>query len=352
MPPSRAGFALAVVVFLLFAIGVASATGYAVVSLEADMSVQGEEATEATTIARAGLQRYFGEHLGIPNDTTTYAIGNGTVYITARMVAPLDTVDGINLYVVTSRSEVANLSSAQAPATATVQQVARLHEEPIARVGALTGSYSSISLRGSMTLDGRDNSYGQCPDSGGEDLYGIGHRGSVTLSSFFGGSPAVNGSPSDYFGFTDHAEVYDTAGLRWDILQDPSFPVEYHNVIPDYGTLPPDAFPVVRVSGNLRPTSAHSGRGVLIVPGTLDLQTFGFFWEGIILAGNISSSSGFFGFSTIRGMLIGGLDGTSSSLDLQFFLGPTIEYDVCNALAASNALAYWEPLDNTLEEIQ
>lgn len=121
MQTSRAGFALAVVVFLLFAVGMASATGYAVVSLEADMSMQGEEATEAATIARAGLERYFGEHLGIPDDTTTYAIGNGTVYISARMVAPVDTADGINMYLVTARSEVANLSSAKAPATATMQ---------------------------------------------------------------------------------------------------------------------------------------------------------------------------------------------------------------------------------------
>lgn len=217
-------------------------------------------------------------------------------------------------------------------------------------MGAFTGSYSNIRLRGWMTIDGRDSSYGQCAESGGEDLYGIAHRGTVTLDP--PGPPSVIGAPTGYFGFADHAEAYDTTGLRWDILQDPNFPVDYHDVIPNFGTLPADEYPIVRVSGNLRPTAGHSGRGVLIVPGTLDLQTFGFYLEGIILAGDIASSSGVFGFSSIRGMLIGGLDGTSNSLDLRLVFGPSIAYDVCSTLAASNALAYWEPLENTLEDIQ
>ena len=352
MHETRTGFALAVVVFLLFAIGMASATGYTVVALESDMSVQGEEATEASTIARAGLQRYFGEHLGIPDDTTSYAIGNGTVYVSARMVAPVDTADGINMYLVTARAEVANLSGSQAPASATVQQFAKLHEEPIARVGAFTASYSSVQLRGITIMDGRDYSYGQCADSGGEDLYAVGHRGSVSLSSYFGNSPTIVGIPSNYYAFSDHAEVYDTAGVRWDILQDSDFPVDYHNVFPNFGALPSDEYPVVRVSGNLSPTSTHSGRGVLIVTGTLTFGNCCFSWDGIVMAGNIGNQSGFWGYGYIRGMLIGGLDGTRNSVNLNVLLGPRVYYDVCSALSASNALAYWEPLEDTFEEIQ
>ncbi|MDT8368861.1 MAG: hypothetical protein RQ745_06610 [Longimicrobiales bacterium] len=353
---ARAGFALAVVVFLLFAVAMASATGYTVVSIESAMAIQGEESAEAAQIARAGLERYFGEHLGIPDDTTTYAIGGGTVYITARRMAPVDTADGVWAYRVRARAEVSNLSSAVRPATATVQQIAWLHEEPVARTAAFTGSYSSISLQGWTTIEGDDNSFGQCADSGGEDIHGVGHRGSLVTAPHpdnpSGPTPDIEGGPDDEFDFGTHAAVVDSAAVRWDVLQDPSFPVDYHNTVPDFSSLPTDEFPIVRVSGNLTATSSWSGRGVLIIPGSLILGSCCLNWEGLILAGNIRSTSGFWGYFFLRGMIIAGLDGTQDVLSINTSVGPQVYYDVCSALAASNALAWWEPLPDTFEEIQ
>lgn len=352
MNSARSGFALAVVVFLLLAVAVASATGYTVVSIESAMAVRAEESVEAAQIARAGLERYFGEHLGIPDDTTVYAIGNGTVRVTARRIAPVDTADGVWAYRVRARAEVSNLSSASAPATSTAQQIAWLHEEPVARTAAFTGSYSSISLRGWTEIEGDDNSGGQCAESGDEDIYGVGHRGSVSTAPYSGVSPEIDGDPDSQFDFGTHAAVRDSAAIRWDILQDPAFPVDYHNTIPNFGSLPADEFPIVRVSGDLTATSAWSGRGVLIIPGSLILGSCCLNWEGMILAGNIKSTSGVWGYFFLRGMIIAGLDGTQETLAIDTFVGPHVFYDVCSVLAASNALAWWEPLPDTFEEIE
>jgi len=340
------GFALVVVVFLLFAIGVASATGYTVVSLEADMSVQGEEATEARTIARAGLERYFGEHIGIPTDTTVYAIGNGTVYVSARRVAPADAADGVWSYVVTATAEVSNLSSAEAPARATVRQSARLHEEPIARTGALLASYANLDFDGNVDVSGLDAGGGTCPGSS-ENIHGVAHRGSLVTS----GPANVVGAPTPGVDLGSHSAVFDTAGIRWDVLTDPTFPVDHVNSIPGWGFAAED-YPVIRWEGNLNAGPWHSGQGVLIVTGELAVN-FLFIWEGVILAGELDSSSSGFDWLQVRGMVVGGLNGGGPNLTYDNSIrGPDVRYDRCAALAGSNALAYWEPLQNTLEEIR
>jgi len=351
MKQERSGFALAVVVFLLFAIGMASATGYTVVALEADMSVQGEEVAEATTIARAGLERYFGEHIGVPRDTTAYAIGNGTVYISAKRTATVDEADGIYMYLVTARAEVANLSNGNAPAVATAQQFAMLHEEPIARTAALVGSYATVDLRGTVNVSGGDASGGWCTGST-ENTYGVAHRGALTTGCQSGNCASATGSPGAGVNLGTHAAVYDTAGIRWDILTDPTFPVDYVNTFPGWGFGYED-FPVIRWEGNLNANSTHSGRGVLIVTGEFAIDFCCFQWEGIILAGDIDSSGASIDYMWLRGMLVGGLDGGGGTLLFRnAWLGPQIQYDQCSALYASNALAWWEPLDDTFEEVQ
>ena len=53
----RGGFVMAVVVFFLFAIGIAGAAGYQLVQLEAVLSTQGKDSEEALSVAAAGLER-------------------------------------------------------------------------------------------------------------------------------------------------------------------------------------------------------------------------------------------------------------------------------------------------------
>jgi len=344
------GFALAVVVFLLFAIAMASATGYAVVSLEADMAVQDEERAEASRIARAGLERYFGEHLGLPDDTVTYAIGAGNAVITARRMAPVDAADGIYMYLVESEGQVTKLTGATSPASVTVRQYARLHSEPIARTGALISSFSSLSIQGQTRIEGEDYSTGSACTIDGEDTNAVVRRGSISTSCKFGSyCPYLNGSPGTSAVLSDHDEVYDTAGIRWDVLTDPTFPVDYDDEIPNQWTLPAGEYPVIRWNGNLAVSSSHSGRGVLIVTGELSISGWGFSWDGIVLAGDMANNSSTIAYIIIEGMLIVGLDG-GGSLSLNNYIGPYIYYDACHALAASNALAYWDPLEGTFWE--
>ncbi len=347
-----AGFALAVVVFLLFAIAMASATGYAVVSLEADMAVQDEERTEASRIARAGLERFFGEHLGLPDDTVTYAIGSGSAVITARRMAPVDAADGIYLYLVESEGQVTKLAGATSPASVKVRQYAQLHSEPIARTAAFVSSFASISLTGDIIVEGRDFSTGSACTIDGEDTNGIARRGTIsTACKFSSWCPSVTGSPSANAVLSSHSEVYDTAGVRWDILTDATFPVDYDDEIPASWTLAADEYPVIRWNGNLAAASSHSGRGVLIVTGNLSISGWGFNWEGIILAGDVSNNSSTVALMTIQGMLVGGLNGSGGgSLSWNNFIGPRIYYDACHALGGSNALAYWDPLEGTFWE--
>ena len=61
----RGGFVMVMVVFLLFAVAVAGATGYQLVSAEAALASGAGEAQEALAAARAGLERYVGEHIGV-----------------------------------------------------------------------------------------------------------------------------------------------------------------------------------------------------------------------------------------------------------------------------------------------
>ncbi|MCK5651961.1 MAG: hypothetical protein KAJ42_11310, partial [Gemmatimonadetes bacterium] len=73
----RGGFALGLVVLLLFAIGVAGAVGFQVVQVESHLSNQAREMNLALSVAEAGLQRFLGEHRGHPPDTTIYGINGG-----------------------------------------------------------------------------------------------------------------------------------------------------------------------------------------------------------------------------------------------------------------------------------
>lgn len=96
----RGGFALVMVVFLLFAVAVAAATGYQVVSSEFAMARQNRDSQEALAVARAGLQRYLGETVGVVGASVSYAIGNGIATVTARKVLEQDPLN--HLYYILS----------------------------------------------------------------------------------------------------------------------------------------------------------------------------------------------------------------------------------------------------------
>jgi hypothetical protein len=357
----RDGFVLLVVVFVLFAVGMAAATGYAVVNLEADLSSQAEESAQALAVARGGLERYMGEHLGIPEDSTVVALPEGSAVVRARRVAIEDSVAGLHLYLLESEGTVIDPVNPDSPARERVSQYARLHTRSVGRHAAALLSYQNVSITNWGQVRGNDHgSLSRCPEAGSEGYPGIVHRGTAAITpqwdsiSIGLGAPAppwsssgaVVGVGAAVAAFPNHDALFDAVGVRWDILTDPDFPVEYDGVRPGWGSLASNDYPVVRWNGDLSAGSFWSGRGVLIVTGTLTPRT-GFVWDGLILAGELADTDRFF---WVRGMLVAGMNGARNSVTLDGF--PYIFYDVCSALAASESLAYFEPLPQTWSQVR
>jgi hypothetical protein len=119
--------------------------------------------------------------------------------------------------------------------------------------------------------------------------------------------------------------------------------VDFDGVLPNYGSLASDSFPVVRVHGYFNPGSSWSGRGLLIVNGELDAAA-SFVWEGIVLAGSVDDIHE----GHIRGLLVAGLDGPNPYTSV-YWQG-TIRYYSCLVDGANESLSYLELLDNTVFE--
>jgi hypothetical protein len=153
----------------------------------------------------------------------------------------------------------------------------------------------------------------------------------------------LSGTPPGEAWGGSFSAAYDSVGLRWDILSDPAFPVDFDGVLPNYGSLPADSFPVVRVHGYFNPGSSWSGRGLLIVNGELDAAS-GFVWDGIVLAGSMDDIHE----GSVRGLLVAGLDGPNPYSSV-YWQG-TIGFYSCLVNPANESLSYMELLENTLFE--
>ena len=341
----RGGFALAMVVLLLFAIAVAGATGFQVVSNEFTLATQNRDSQEALIVARGGLQRFLGETVGQVGDLVSYAIGNGVATVTTRKVLEKDSLN--HLYYIRSEGAVADERTPGSPAKRVVGQFAWHRLNPIRLKAALWVSGGTTSLsKHSYSYPANTNGFdhattADCSGGGTAGAAGI-VKGSGSVSTYYGATYAGNPASRTYSGYS---AMYDTVGIRWDILTNANFPVDFDGSPPDTTLLPSDSFPIVRYQGNLQAHSTWSGRGVLIVTGTFT-PGYGFVWNGIILAGAISDPSWWSPY--IKGMLIAGLNGSNPSTYIQ---SGTYYYHSCNAYAANRSLSYLEVLDNTLFEV-
>lgn len=343
VPRSEGGFVLALVVLMLFAISVAGAAGYLVVNTEFSMARYSEQGAEAETVARAGLHRFVAEQLGVVGDSVSYAIGNGVALITTRRVAELDSLNQV--YYVRSEGTVTDVLQPGVPARRVVGAYAYYRRRPLKHWGALvvpsSGGWSDNVNANGAEVDGDDhNSSSDCAGGGAASIPGIIAR--VSTGTVNGGQ--LDGSPPGRIWSGGSAAIYDSVALRWDILTNPGFPVDFDTTPgapPNFAALPADSFPVVRVNGPyFNPGGSWSGRGVLIVPGQLDAAS-GFSWNGIVLAGELDDIHE----STIRGMLISGLSGPGTYNNV-YWRG-TIRYYSCYVYAANESLSYLELIDNT-----
>lgn len=340
----RAGFALALVVFMLFAVAVAGITGYQVVSGELSLATQSRDGQKALAVARAGLQRFLGETVGQVGDSVRYAIGDGIATITTRKVLEKDSLN--HLYYVRSVGTVADVRTPLTPARRAVGEYAWHRISPVPHKAGVLMTGGALQVEYYARVDGSDlATSADCPGGGTAGVAGVGTAGTAgTLYTSYGAS--IAGTPAVDSSYADFQAVYQTAGIRWDILTDPNFSVDFDGVPPS--GIPADSFPLVRYQGDLAASEGWSGRGVLIVTGKLQMW-HDFVWDGIILAGELE---GVFAWGAangpqVRGILVGGLNGANPSVEVQSGL---YRYDSCNAYAADRALSYLEVVPNTLYE--
>jgi hypothetical protein len=336
----RSGFALALVVFMMFAIGVAATAAYEVVNAEFTLSTGNKQGATALAVARAGLQRFIAEQIGVVGDSVSYAIGNGIASVTTRKLYAKDARTW--LYFVRSEGTVTDVRTPDSPARRIVGTYAWYHVSPVKHKAAMMEAASILRFENSWT-ETNGNDHAVAGDCSGAGTPGV--AGAVATSLPTALYAILVGNPNKK-AYANKQAVIDSAGIRWDVLRDPKFPVEFDGSPPDFTALPPDSFPVVRYVGNLTATYLWSGRGVLIVTGRLTMS-YGFAWNGIILAGSLGDV-GQYAFPYVSGTVIGGLDGTdtSATFDSGYYY-----YNYCDVAAANKALSYLDVVDNTVFEV-
>ena len=330
----RAGFVLALVVLLLFAIGIAGAAGYQVVLNEALLAIHAKETQRALSIARAGLQRYVANEVGVHEDTVTYSIEGGNAVVTARLVAEID--DFETLYLLGSEGVYTDPTFTGSAARRTVYQWANKREVALDHLAEVTQASGNVYVRTNAHVDGDDRaSSGECAQTSTDIIGVLRGSGSLTIE---GGSP-IDGNPNTT-AYGSYDAVMDSLGIDWSLLTDSNFPVDYENTWPSCA-LPSDSFTVTRFTGNLWAPSTACGRGVLIVTGDLTPAN-GFSWDGIVLAGYMVST---FNNFTIEGLVVGGLDGMG--VQTNYNNDTHLHYDRCKAFQAGKRLSHFQPVGST-----
>ncbi len=333
----RGGFVLAFVVFMLFAISVTAATGYLVVTSELEMAKHSAQGAEALTVARAGLARFVAEQIGVVGDSVSYALGNGVALVTTRKVMEQDSVTDV--YYVRSEGTVADFFAPNAPARRVVGAYAVYHKRPLAHHALVMISTDRIDVNSGGEIDAQDSdNSGDCPGGGASDITGL-----ISVVTFTEeNADDVEGSPEAEAWSGGYGEMLDSIGLRWDVLSDPDFPVEFENTLPDFGSLPADSFPIIRYTGWV--FANFTGRGVLIIDGMFDPGP-SFEWDGIVLAGAVDDIVQ----GHLDGLLVGGLDGPNTYTTIDY--RTRSHYNSCDVYAANETLSYLELLENTIFEV-
>ncbi|MCA1792224.1 MAG: hypothetical protein LC667_20965 [Thioalkalivibrio sp.] len=305
---SDAGFVLALVVLMLFAIAMAGGAGYLVVSAEARMARFSTQGEEAMALARGGLHRFVSEQLGAVAPTAVYAFGGGEAMVVARRVARVDATTDV--YFVRSEGSVADPLAAGSPARRVVGAYAYHRKRPLPLHAAVVLNVENFEVDGGATVSGIDMGVG-CPGGVAPSIGGAIARDDIDSSGTLTGTP-----PAQYWtgGYT---QFMSQIGLRWDVL---------------------------RVNGNLNANPTWNGRGVLIVTGRFR-SVPPFNWSGIILAGWVDDRIR----GSIEGMLVGGFANLYTSDDVE--AQGSIRYHSCNVARANEAMSYLELIENTLFEL-
>jgi hypothetical protein len=332
----RGGFVLALVVLLLFGIGVAGAAGYQVVLSEALLSVHAKETQTALSIARAGLRSYIGKQIGVHDDTVTYSIEGGDAVVTARLVSVND--DFETLYLLGSEGVYTDPTFRGSPARRTVYQYAVKREVVLDHVATITQVTGDLYVENNAHIDGNDGaSSGLCQQSSVDLTAVIMGSGSFTKES-----DPIDGPDPEVI-YVGAAAALDSIGIDWSVLTSTNFAVDYEDTWGPWSCtgLPWASVSVTRFNGNLTTPPSVCGQGVLIVTGNFTGGD-GFQWDGVLLAGHIVTTTNNY---RINGLSVGGLDGMGTLT--RFDDGTHLDYHRCYAFEAGKRLSHFEPVGST-----
>ena len=331
----RGGFVLALVVLLLFGIGVAGAAAYQVVFNEALLSVHAKETQTALSIARAGLRSYIGKQIGVHEDTVTYSIAGGDAVVTARLVSEID--DFETLYLLGSQGVYTDPTFTGSVARRTVYQYAVKREVALNHVAMMTQVTGNLDVWPNAHVDDNDGAAVlECEQTSVDLTAAMMGSGTPTI---LGGDP-TDGPDPEVVSLGSAAAALDAIGIDWAVLTDTDFAVDYEGTWPSCA-LPVDSFTVTRFNGNLTTPSSVCGQGVLIVTGNFT-GGVGFQWNGILLAGYIVDTDNDY---RIDGLVVGGLDGNGTAT--AFRNDTHIDYHRCYAFQAGKRLSHFEPVGST-----
>jgi len=350
----QAGFALLVVIFLLFAAGVSAAATYQIARSEHVLSTISSDVESAQSAAQAGVMRYIGEApLTGPLDYAEYTIEHegadgfspdAFVQVLPRKVMDLPT--GGELYRIYAIGRVTNRRFFDSP---TVRESAiyaiRETGSLMANAGALVTTASTVMVGDSFSVSGFDRYTGgnpACPSPANRPgSMAVGNSGTLAFGGLWGTPP--NSPQGSIQG------VLNQLGLPpWDAITDQElFPADYEfpeELWPNFAAIAASVFPSIRVTGDFTADITRSGRGLLVVTGELTIGNR-FVWNGVILAGRIASVTDVYG-TIIEGMVVGGISASPGNLVLDGHMGaegmgfgyPSIRYHSCNVYRVNRAI--------------
>lgn len=361
---SRRGGTLPMVILLLTVMTIALAAAYTLNATESQIGDDYAEQVAALALAESGRHRFLTDRAGLGFTSTppgmlnpatplvltpevdTIPYAGGSAIVTLRPIRP-QIGQNPPLYLLTSRGVRSNGTGSVPAAERTVAQYVFWDMLPLNLLAGWT-SLSGLQKNGAAgTLSGVDLNAG-----GGSCPQGLGSVAGVavptvpgmtgTLTSAVGSPPVRNlGDAAATAGAVDidWAGMVNGTSITADItIPGGTFPTAA------YFTANPNYWPTIRIVGNY--TLTHSGRGTLIVTGSLT-QENGSQWDGVVLVGvNLTSN----GATGVRGATITGLNVLlGDAVPVQSVGNGTKLYQMnsCNVTNALRQQAKLRPLPNT-----
>ncbi len=355
----RAGFALPMVMIIVFILAGALAAGFSMTRAERAIDDAGRADIFAQSNAETALQRAMTERAslglasGVPpaTDSVRVTLTNGYADVIVTRLRPVVGTSPA-VYLVRSHgfataSRVANAPAAQYTATQLATWIA----------GSMTVKSAFTSLTGIVKngsagdIDGNDDCGGTGPVAGVAVPQSPGYSQSGgSISAVLSGSPLIDST----LGATPAAMA-------------PNVPVDWNSIVnggaitPDFTSTNagvgfpssawfsanPTAYPVIMVNNLTTETfTVTPGRGMLIVKGNMAISGSDV-WSGIVLVGGVLTSNG---NNTINGAIVTGLNvklGLTVGTNAVGNGNKDFSYNSCAVASAVASMGRMRPYKNT-----